>query len=111
MVQYKNKIAENKQQNQTEKIKSGLLTYPALMSADILLYNADIVPVGLDQKQHLELTRNIAQRFNNRFGKTFKIPDFYTHDSGQKIMSLTEPDKKMSKSDKSSKGYILLFPA
>ena len=109
MTQYKDKALENKQNNKTDKIKTGLLTYPSLMAADILLYNADIVPVGLDQKQHLELTRNIGQRFNNRFGKTFTIPDFFTQDSSQKIMSLSNPIKKMSKSSKSVNSYISLF--
>ncbi len=109
MTQYKDKVQKNKQTNKTEKINTGLLTYPALMAADILLYNPEFVPVGEDQKQHLELMRNIAQRFNNLYGETFIIPKVYIPKVGAKIMSLTDPTKKMSKSDVNVKSYIGLL--
>lgn len=94
MTQFK-----EKSQKHSENINAGLFTYPVLMAADILLYQTDLVPVGLDQKQHLEITRDIAIRFNGVYGDTFKIPEPYIPKLGMKIMSLTEPDKKMSKSD------------
>jgi len=94
MTQFK-----EKSQKHSENINAGLFTYPVLMAADILLYQADLVPVGLDQKQHLEITRDIATRFNGVYGDTFTIPEPYIPKIGMKIMSLTEPDKKMSKSD------------
>ncbi len=94
MTQFK-----EKSQKHSENINAGLFTYPVLMAADILLYQADLVPVGLDQKQHLEITRDIAMRFNGVYGDTFTIPEPYIPKIGMKIMSLTEPDKKMSKSD------------
>ncbi len=94
MTQFK-----EKSQKHSENINAGLFTYPVLMAADILLYQTDLVPVGLDQKQHLEITRDIAMRFNGVYGDTFKIPEPYIPKLGMKIMSLTEPDKKMSKSD------------
>lgn len=94
MTQFK-----EKSQKHSENINAGLFTYPVLMAADILLYQTDLVPVGLDQKQHLEITRDIAMRFNGVYGDTFKIPEPYIPKIGMKIMSLTEPDKKMSKSD------------
>jgi len=108
MTQFKDKSTK-KQSNGTEKISTGLLTYPALMAGDILLYNADLVPTGRDQKQHIELTRNIAERFNNEFGKTFKIPEPFEPKVGAKIMSLQDPSKKMSKSDLSEKASIFLL--
>jgi len=97
-----------KKQNDTT-ITCGLYTYPVLMASDILLYDADIVPVGDDQKQHVELTRNIAERFNNRYGKTFKIPKPIIAKEGARIKDLQNPTKKMSKSDESDKGSILLL--
>lgn len=87
---------------------AGLFTYPALMAADVLLYNADLVPVGEDQKQHVELARDLAERFNKRFGKTFTIPQPLVRDAGARVMDLQNPDKKMSKSDDSDRGYILI---
>lgn len=108
MTQFKEK-SKTKVSNGTEKVKTGLLTYPTLMAGDILLYNADIVPVGKDQKQHIELTKNIANRFNNKYGETFIIPEFSTPKLGSKIMSLTNPDKKMSKSSDKIKSYISLL--
>ena len=104
MTQYK-----DKRQRQVEGIKTSLLTYPALMAADILLYDADIVPIGDDQKQHLELTRLLAERFNNQYGKTFVVPKAYYNPSSLRIKSLTNPSKKMSKSDNNQKSYILLL--
>lgn len=104
MTQYKDKKGK-----QTEGIRTSLLTYPALMAADILLYDADIVPIGDDQKQHLELTRNLAVRFNNTYGTTFTVPEGYFPKTGARIMSLTEPTKKMSKSADNPKSYILLL--
>jgi len=90
-------------------ITAGLFTYPTLMAADILLYQADLVPVGEDQRQHLELTRDIAGRFNNRFSETFKVPEPFISKEGAKIMSLQEPESKMSKSDSNDNSYILLM--
>lgn len=92
-----------------EAVSAGLLTYPPLMAADILLYNTDIVPVGDDQKQHLELTRDIAQRFNNRFHEIFTIPEGRIPKVGARIMSLVEPTKKMSKSDPNEKATVFLL--
>ncbi|WP_312702351.1 tryptophan--tRNA ligase [Sedimentibacter sp.] len=89
-------------------ITAGLFTYPVLMAADILLYQADLVPVGEDQRQHLEITRDIAARFNNRYSETFKIPEPFIEKEGAKIMSLQEPSSKMSKSDCNENAYILL---
>ena len=109
MIQFKDKSLKSKEANGTVKIKTTLLTYPTLMASDILLYNPDEVPVGSDQKQHVELTRNIAQRFNNQYGKTFKIPSFRTNKVTSKIMSLQEPTKKMSKSDNNQKASIFLL--
>ncbi|GLO65655.1 MULTISPECIES: tryptophan--tRNA ligase [Oceanobacillus] len=103
MTQYK-----DKSQGQ-EAISSALLTYPSLMAADILLYNTDVVPVGDDQKQHLELTRNLAQRFNNRFNDIFTVPEVRIPKVGARIMSLQEPSKKMSKSDTNQKGFISML--
>ncbi|CCV66371.1 Tryptophanyl-tRNA synthetase [Paracholeplasma brassicae] len=104
MTQYK-----DKKQKQTAGIRTALLTYPALMAADILLYDADIVPVGDDQKQHLELTRDLALRFNAQHGDTFIVPNPYIPKVGGKIMSLTDPTKKMSKSDENPKSVIYLL--
>ncbi|ASN06523.1 tryptophan--tRNA ligase [Virgibacillus necropolis] len=92
-----------------ETVSAALLTYPPLMAADILLYNTDIVPVGDDQKQHLELSRNLAQRFNNRFNDIFTVPDISTPEVGARIMSLQEPTKKMSKSDENEKSFISML--
>ena len=106
MTQYKDKS----QKQQEAGISVGLFTYPNLMAADILLYDADFVPVGDDQKQHVELTRDIAARFNKRYGDTFKIPEPLIPESGARIMSLTDPTKKMSKSDEpGDKGCIYLL--
>ncbi|MDU5106368.1 tryptophan--tRNA ligase [Clostridium sp.] len=104
MTQYK-----DKSQKYGDSIGAGLFTYPVLMAADILLYNADLVPVGQDQKQHLELARDIANRFNNVYSPTFKIPDPYIPKIGAKVMSLQEPTKKMSKSDDNPNAYILIM--
>lgn len=103
MTQFKDKFSKG------ENVSVGLFTYPALMASDILLYDADIVPVGLDQKQHVELARNIAERFNNKYGYTFKIPKPLLPKVGFKIKDLQEPTKKMSKSDESYKGVILIL--
>ncbi|MBI5325212.1 MAG: tryptophan--tRNA ligase [Ignavibacteriae bacterium] len=103
MTQFKDKSAEH-----YENVNAGLFTYPVLMASDILLYQADLVPVGEDQKQHLELTRDIAQRFNHNYSDTFKIPEPYIPKTGARIMSLQEPTKKMSKSDGNSKATIFL---
>ncbi|UOQ46921.1 tryptophan--tRNA ligase [Gracilibacillus caseinilyticus] len=92
-----------------EAVSAGLLTYPPLMAADILLYNTDIVPVGEDQKQHLELTRDLAQRFNYRFNDIFTIPEISIPKVGARIMSLQEPTKKMSKSDDNQKASIFML--
>lgn len=104
MTQYKDKM-----QKQVAGVSSALLTYPVLMAADILLYNADYVPVGDDQKQHLEMTRNLAERFNTRFGDTFTVPEPIIAKIGAKIMSLQDPSKKMSKSDPVEKSCIYLL--
>ena len=109
MTQFKDKSSKQKLANGTEMIKTGLLTYPTLMAGDILLYNPDLVPVGKDQKQHIELTRNIATRFNNKYSETFTIPEPYIPKVGSKIMDLTDPTKKMSKSSKKEKSYISLL--
>lgn len=104
MTQFKDKSAKN-----ITNINAGLYTYPALMAADILLYQAHRVPVGEDQKQHLELTRDVATRFNNLYGDVFKIPDPYIPEFGARIMSLQEPTKKMSKSDDNANNFIGLL--
>ena len=101
MTQFKDKSAK-----QGGNIGAGLLTYPTLMAADILLYNTDLVPIGSDQKQHLELTRDLAIRFNNTYGDTFTVPEAYIPPIGARIMSLQEPNKKMSKSDENVNAYI-----
>jgi tryptophanyl-tRNA synthetase len=104
MTQFKDK---SKKQD-SNAITAGLFTYPVLMAADILLYQADLVPVGEDQRQHLEITRDIAQRFNNRFSETFTVPEPYISTDVAKIMSLQDPESKMSKSDTNENAYILL---
>lgn len=103
MTQFKDK-SEGK-----SAVSAALFTYPALMAADILLYNTDIVPVGDDQKQHLELTRDLAQRFNNRYNDIFTIPEVRIPKVGARIMSLQDPLKKMSKSDENKKGFISML--
>lgn len=104
MTQYK-----DKKEKMVGGVSVGLLTYPSLMAADILLYDADLVPTGIDQKQHLELTRDLAMRFNSKYGETFNIPSPYIPKDGSKIMSLVDPTKKMSKSDSNPKAYIALL--
>lgn len=101
MTQFKDKSAKH-----ADNINTGLFTYPVLMAADILLYQTDLVPVGKDQMQHIEIARDIAQRFNAIYGEVFKIPEGFLSKSGAKIMSLQEPTKKMSKSDENPKAYI-----
>ncbi|MBR0190230.1 MAG: tryptophan--tRNA ligase [Clostridia bacterium] len=101
MTQFKEKSKSHE-----DNINMGLMDYPVLMAADILLYQTDIVPVGADQKQHLELARDIAIRFNNRFGETFKVPDGYIPKTAARVMSLQEPSKKMSKSDANLNAFI-----
>ncbi len=103
MTQFKDKSAKN-----ADNINAGLFTYPVLMAADILLYGAHLVPVGVDQKQHVEIARDIANRFNGIYGDVFVMPEPYIPQSGAKIMSLSEPSRKMSKSDPNPNGYILL---
>lgn len=103
MHQFKEKSKKN------TNFSAGLFTYPVLMAADILLYDIDYVPVGIDQKQHVEIARDIAIRFNNKYGKTFNIPDCLISESGTKIMDLQTPNKKMSKSSENKKGVISLL--
>ncbi|MCI9486035.1 MAG: tryptophan--tRNA ligase [Lachnospiraceae bacterium] len=104
MTQFKDKAAKH-----ADNINAGLFTYPVLMAADILLYQADVVPVGIDQMQHLEITRDIAQRFNSVYGEVFTVPEVYLGKVGAKIMSLQDPSKKMSKSDENPNGSIYLM--
>ena len=104
MTQFKDKSAKGE-----KNMTAGLYTYPCLMAADILLYDANYVPVGEDQKQHVELTRDIAQRFNNKYGDTFVVPEPLIAKVGARIMSLSDPTKKMSKSDETNKGCIYLL--
>lgn len=104
MTQFKDKSARH-----ADDVNAGLFTYPVLMAADILAYNADMVPVGVDQKQHLELARNIAQRFNQRYGELFTVPEPYIPEVGAKVMSLQDPTKKMSKSDENANACILIL--
>lgn len=103
MTQFKDKSAKH-----ADNINAGLYTYPVLMAADILLFQSDVVPVGVDQKQHLEITRDIAERFNNIYGDVFTIPEPYIGKAGAKVMSLQEPMKKMSKSDENINASIYL---
>ena len=104
MTQFKDKSAKN-----ADNINAGLFTYPALMAGDILLYQADLVPVGGDQKQHVEICRDIAGRFNGIYGETFKIPEPYIPKVGARVMSLTSPESKMSKSDKDQNGCVYML--
>jgi len=103
MTQFKDKSAQH-----SDNINAGLFTYPCLMAADILLYQADIVPVGADQKQHVEICRDIANRFNGIYGNVFKVPEPYIPQSGARVMSLADPTRKMSKSDPNPKGTVYL---
>jgi tryptophanyl-tRNA synthetase len=103
MTQFKEKSERN------EVVRGGLLTYPTLMAADILLYDTELVPVGDDQRQHLELTREVAERFNNRFGETFVVPRALVPKVAARVMDLQDPEKKMSKSDASPLGTVLMF--
>lgn len=104
MTQFKDKSSKH-----SNNVNVGLFSYPVLQAADILLYQADKVPVGEDQKQHLELTRDIATRFNNIYGDVFKVPEPYIPEFGARVMSLQDPTKKMSKSDENPNGYIMLL--
>lgn len=103
MTQFK-----DKSQQHSDNVNSGLFTYPCLMAADILLYQADIVPVGADQKQHLEIARDIAERFNGIYGNVFTVPEPYIPKNGARVMSLADPTRKMSKSDPNPKGTVYL---
>lgn len=103
MTQYKDKAAKH-----PDNLNSGLFNYPVLMAADILIYNADLVPVGEDQRQHLEITRDIAERFNSIYGETFKVPDIYVGKTGARIMGLQDPTSKMSKSATNELDKVLL---
>ena len=105
MTQFKDKSAKN-----ADNINGGLFTYPALMAADILLYQADYVPVGEDQRQHCELTRDIAVRFNNIYGEVFKIPEAYVPKAGARVMGLANPGSKMSKSDPTGCVFLMEKP-
>lgn len=104
MTQFK-----DKSQKHADNVNAGLFTYPSLMAADILLYQADLVPVGADQKQHLEIARNIAERFNGIYGKTFTIPDAYISKVGARVMSLQAPTHKMSKSDENTNSWVAVL--
>lgn len=104
MTQFKDKSTKH-----ADNINAGLFAYPVLMAADILLYQTDLVPIGQDQKQHLEITRDIAERFNKAYGETFTIPEPYIPKIGAKIMSLQEPEKKMSKSDENENAYVFIL--
>ena len=104
MTQFKDKSAKH-----ADNVNAGLFTYPSLMAADILLYQADLVPIGADQKQHLELSRNIAERFNGIYGKTFTVPDGYIPEVGARIKSLQDPTKKMSKSDENVNSWVAIL--
>ena len=103
MTQFK-----DKSQQHADNVNAGLFTYPSLMAADILLYQADVVPVGVDQKQHLEITRDIAERFNGIYGNVFTVPEAYITKTAAKVMSLADPTRKMSKSDPNPKGTVYL---
>ncbi len=104
MTQFKDKSASH-----ADNVNAGLFTYPSLMAADILLYQTDMVPVGEDQRQHVELARNIAQRFNGIYGDVFAMPEAYIPKVGARVMSLAEPDKKMSKSSANENSYVLVM--
>ncbi len=103
MTQFKDKSKQH-----SDNVNAGLFTYPCLMAADILLYQADIVPVGADQKQHLEIARDIAERFNGVYGNVFTVPEPYIPKAGARVMSLADPTRKMSKSDPNPKGTVYL---
>lgn len=110
MTQFKDKSSRDGAKKQEDSINTGLFTYPVLMAADILLYQTKLVPVGADQKQHLELTRDLAQRFNERFAHdVFTMPEVFIPKQGARVMSLQEPTKKMSKSDEIESAYVLLL--
>jgi len=104
MTQFK-----DKSRNHEDNINMGLMDYPVLMASDILLYNTDVVPIGADQKQHLELTRDLAIRFNNRYSPTFVVPEPIIPKVGARVMSLQDPSKKMSKSDENVNAYISMY--
>ena len=104
MTQFKDKAAKH-----ADNINAGLFTYPVLMASDILLYQADMVPVGQDQMQHIELARDIANRFNNLYNPTFTVPEGFIPKSGARVMSLTDPTRKMSKSDENPRGYVAIL--
>ena len=104
MTQFKDKSAKH-----ADNVNAGLFTYPSLMAADILLYKADLVPVGADQKQHLEITRDIAARFNNIYGDVFTIPDGFIPKVGARVMSLQDPTRKMSKSDENVNAWVAIL--
>ena len=104
MTQFKDKSARH-----ADNVNAGLFTYPTLMAADILLYQTDLVPVGVDQKQHLELSRDIATRFNGLYSETFRVPEPYIPKVGAKIMSLQDPGRKMSKSDENPNAYVAVL--
>lgn len=104
MTQFKDKSAKH-----ADNVNAGLFTYPSLMAADILLYKADLVPVGADQKQHLEITRDIAARFNNIYGEVFTIPEGFIPKVGARVMSLQDPTKKMSKSDENVNSWVAIL--
>ena len=104
MTQFKDKSAKH-----ADNVNAGLFAYPSLMAADILLYKSDMVPVGADQKQHLELSRNIAERFNGIYGNTFTVPEPYISTVGARVMSLQEPTKKMSKSDENVNSWVAVL--
>ena len=104
MTQFKDKSAKH-----ADNINAGLFTYPVLMAGDILLYQTDLVPVGADQKQHIELARDIAIRFNNAYGETFKVPEGFIPKFGGRVMSLSDPTMKMSKSDPNPNGYVAIM--
>ena len=104
MTQFKDKAAKN-----ADNVNAGLFTYPSLMAADILLYQADLVPVGEDQRQHLEICRDIATRFNGRYSETFKLPEAYNQKVGASVKSLSNPENKMSKSESDANGTVDLL--
>ncbi len=104
MTQFKDKAAKH-----ADNVNAGLFTYPSLMAADILLYNAELVPVGADQKQHLEITRDIATRFNGIYGNVFTVPEPYIPKVGAKVMSLQDPSRKMSKSDENVNAWVAIL--
>mgnify|MGYP003231069577 FL=1 len=104
MTQFKDKSAKH-----ADNINAGLFTYPVLMAGDILLYQSDLVPVGADQKQHIEIARDIAIRFNNAYGETFKVPEGFIPKFGARVMSLQDPSMKMSKSDPNPNGFVAIM--